>query len=142
MADHRLIKGDLFEDERGKLRFVNAFDLQEVVRFYEIAPKNVHVIRAWQAHQQERKWFYCLSGSFVINLVQVDCFDSPSDKLVPLRIEIDDSVPQVLCVPGGYATGIKATTEGSRLQVFSNFGLAASKKDDFRFPLEKWEAKW
>lgn len=142
MADHRLIKGDLFEDVRGKLRFVNAFDMQEVVRFYEIAPRDVGVIRAWQAHQEEKKWFYCLSGSFVINLVQVDSFDSPSDNLEPFRIEIDDSLPQVLCVPGGYATGIKATAEGSRLQVFSNFGLEASKKDDFRYPLEKWEAKW
>ncbi|MEZ4811244.1 MAG: dTDP-6-deoxy-3,4-keto-hexulose isomerase [Allomuricauda sp.] len=142
MADHMLIKGDLFEDGRGKLRFVNAFDLQEVVRFYEIAPKDVDVIRAWQAHRKEKKWFYCLSGSFVINLVQVDNFDSPSDNLVPKRIEIDGSIPQVLCVPEGYATGIKATSEDSRLQVFSNFGLEESKMDDFRYPPEKWDAKW
>ena len=67
MAD--LIKGNEFIDERGALRFFNDFDMGKVVRFYEIAPANTEIIRAWQGHQHEKKWFYCLAGSFVINLV-------------------------------------------------------------------------
>lgn len=137
-----LIKGSEFIDERGALRFFNDFDMGEVVRFYEIAPVDTKIIRAWQGHRHEKKWFHCLNGSFIINLVKVDDFDNPSDQLVPEKITLKSHEPSVLAVPKGYATGIKAVEEGSRLQVFSNFGLEASKKDDYRFPLNMWDALW
>ena len=142
MPENSIIKGAIFEDERGGMRFVNDFDMKEVVRFYEIIPANIDVIRGWQAHKEEKKWFYCLQGSFIINLVKVDAFDDPSAALraVPYRISADE--PKVLNVPGGYATAFKALQEGSRLQVFSNFDLQASKNDDFRYPLTQWAANW
>ncbi|MCL6266226.1 hypothetical protein [Flagellimonas myxillae] len=142
MTDYGLITGDVFEDERGTLRFVNSFDMAQIVRFYEISPKSQDVIRAWQGHQHEKKWFYCLSGTFVINLVKIDNFINPSDQLVSKKIELNSKTPAILEVPGGYATGIKASSEDSRLQVFSNFGLQESAADDFRFPSEKWSAEW
>nr|WP_299381574.1 hypothetical protein [Allomuricauda sp.] len=142
MENFGLIKGEVYSDERGTLRFVNQFDMSEIVRFYEIAPKDQTTIRAWQCHQFEKKWFHCLSGSFIINLVKIDNFNKPSDQLSPERVEIHAHVPEILEVPGGYATGIKAIAENSRLQVFSNFGLKASSEDDYRFPLEKWSAEW
>ncbi|MGX1930501.1 WxcM-like domain-containing protein [Flagellimonas sp. 2504JD4-2] len=142
MADYDLIQGEIFEDERGKLRFINAFDMSEIVRFYEIAPKNQEIIRAWQAHEHEKKWFHCMAGSFIINLVEIDNIKNPSDQLIPMRIELNAESPQILEVPGGYATGIKAASNNSRLQVFSNFGLRESGADDYRFPLEKWSALW
>nr|WP_299067430.1 sugar epimerase [uncultured Allomuricauda sp.] len=138
----QLIKGEIFEDERGKLSFANTFDMSEIVRFYEIAPKNQQIIRAWQGHELEKKWFNCLSGSFIINIIKVDSFDNPSDYLAPTRMELNSYTAEILAVPGGFATGIKATSKDSRLQVFSNLGLNESKKDDFRFPLEKWSAEW
>lgn len=137
-----LIKGEVFADDRGTMRFVNAFDMAEVVRFYEIAPKDQHIIRAWQAHKHEKKWFHCLSGSFVINVVEIDNFEKPSDDLEPIRIEMNSLVPEILAVPGGFATGIRASSENASLQVFSNATLEESKKDDFRYPLEKWTAEW
>ncbi len=142
MHNNFLIKGDLYGDERGTMRFVNAFDMAEVVRFYEIAPKDQEIIRAWQGHRHEKKWFYCLSGSFVINIVELNDFNDPSGNLTPMRIEIDSSVPEVLAVPGGFATGIKASSENARLQVFSNASLQESMDDNLRFPLEKWAAQW
>lgn len=142
MTNYGLIQGNVFEDERGTLRFVNAFDMSEVVRFYEIGPRNQDIKRAWQAHQYEKKWFHCLSGSFVINLVEVDNFESPSDQLQSQRVELSGDNPQILEVPGGFATGIKSTSNNARLQVFSNFGLKESSEDDFRYPLEKWAAEW
>ncbi|MEC8831076.1 MAG: sugar epimerase [Bacteroidota bacterium] len=142
MSNNLLIKGEVFEDERGTLRFVNAFNMEEVVRFYEIAPKNQEIIRAWQGHQFEKKWFYCLSGSFVINIVEINDFNNPSDGLIPIRMELDSSKAMILAVPNGFATGIKAASKNSRLQVFSNASLEESKDDDFRFPLGKWSAEW
>ncbi|UJH67016.1 sugar epimerase [Allomuricauda sp. SCSIO 65647] len=137
-----LIKGNEFTDDRGALRFFNDFNMGQVVRFYEIAPVNTKIIRAWQAHRYEKKWFHCLAGSFVINLVKVDNFDGPSSALIPHKLILKSDEPNVLAISNGYATGIKAIEEGSRLQVFSDFSLEASKDDDHRFPLNMWEAEW
>jgi dTDP-4-dehydrorhamnose 3,5-epimerase-like enzyme len=142
MAYRNLIEGNTFSDERGTLNFINAFDMSEIVRFYEITPANTDVIRAWQGHQKEKKWFYCNSGSFVINLVKVNDFKKPSSTIVPERFEILADSTAVLEISGGYATGFKATEDNSKLMVFSNFNLEQSKEDDFRFPLDTWKAKW
>ncbi|PWL39146.1 dTDP-6-deoxy-3,4-keto-hexulose isomerase [Flagellimonas aquimarina] len=142
MINDFLIKGEVFEDERGKLRFINLFDMSEIIRFYEIVPKNQQIIRAWQGHKHEKKWFHCLSGSFIINIIEIDNFSNPSDDLIPTRIVLSSQTPEILAIPNGFATGIMATLENSRLQVFSNFGINESKKDDFRYPLEKWQAEW
>lgn len=142
MINDFLIKGQKFEDERGTLRFINPFDMSEIVRFYEIIPENEQIIRAWQGHKREKKWFHCLSGSFIINIVEIDNFNNPSDDLTPNRIELNSQNPEILGIPSGFATGIRASSENSRLQVFSNFALNDSKNDDFRYPLEKWQAEW
>ncbi len=142
MISDFLIPGDTFTDARGTLRFANAFDMSEVVRFYEILPIDEGQIRAWQGHRFEKKWFHCLLGSFIINLVEIDNFENPSENLTPIRVELDSGKPNILAVPNGYATGIKASSPGSRLQVFSNFGLKESSEDDYRYPLEKWSAQW
>ncbi|MCL6275541.1 WxcM-like domain-containing protein [Muricauda sp. 2012CJ35-5] len=141
MHNPKIINAETFGDQRGILRSFNHFDMQEVVRFYEIAPADVDMIRGWQAHKLEKKWFYCLEGSFIINLVLIDDFEIPSDDLKSQKFELDTS-KGILCVPQGYATAIKATRNDSRLQIFSNFDLDSSVKDDYRFPLEKWSGDW
>ncbi|WP_421811688.1 dTDP-6-deoxy-3,4-keto-hexulose isomerase [Flagellimonas sp.] len=142
MQNDFLITGDTFQDERGEMRFFNTLNMSEIVRFYEISPANQNMIRGWQGHQQEKKWFYCLSGSFVINIIEINDFNKPSDNLTPIRIELDASNPKILAVPGGFVTGIKATSGHARLQVFSNAALNDSKNDDFRFPVDQWPAEW
>ena len=140
--EHQLIKGDLFSDDRGSLLCVNEFSLKSIVRFYEITPKDTSSIRAWQAHKDECKWFYCTKGAFKINLVKLDSFENPSEDLMVHTYELNSELPQVLFIPGGYANGFKASSEGSRLMVFSDFDLEASKQDDFRFETNKWINKW
>ena len=142
MVSQTLFEGFNFKDERGTLSFFNTFDMADIVRMYEIAPNNTNTIRAWQGHKVEKKWLYCNAGAFVVNLVHVDNFESPSPRLKPKRIVLDAKNPKVLEISGGYATGFKASEENSKLQVFSNFRLDESKIDDFRYPLEKWDAKW
>jgi len=142
MVFQNLIEGASFSDERGKINFFNAFEMKSVVRFYEIKPSNIDVIRAWQAHKEEMKWFYCNAGAFVVHLVQVDDFKHPSPLLKPERIILEAKNPTILEISGGHATGFKAIEENSILQVFSNFNLDESKNDDFRYPIEKWKAKW
>jgi dTDP-4-dehydrorhamnose 3,5-epimerase-like enzyme len=142
MVFHKLIEGANFTDERGGLNFFNEFDMSQIVRMYEISPSSIDSVRGWQGHKEEKKWFYCNSGSFIMNLIQVDDFNSPSKTSSPNRFVLDAKKPSVLEISGGYATGFKAEEENSKLIVFSNFSLEESKNDDFRFPLDQWVVEW
>lgn len=140
--EHKIIHGNIFSDDRGSLSFVNNFSLQPIVRFYEIEPKDTSVIRAWQGHKKESKWFYCTHGSFNIKLVKLDSFENPSENLDVFSYELNSDTPNILFIPGGYANGIKANSEGSKLLIFSNFDLETSKQDDYRYQSDKWINKW
>ena len=133
-----LVAGELFTDERGSLSFFNSLSLSTVQRMYQIAPANTAIIRAWQAHKVENKWFYCTHGSFLINLMEIDDFRNPSKTLKPKKVYLQANTPAVLHVQGGYASGIKAVTPEAKLLVFSDQSLAASSEDDYRYPLAYW----
>ncbi len=142
MVYHKLIEGKSFKDERGKLNFLNDFSMDDIVRFYEIHPANTDIIRAWQGHQQEKKWFYCTAGSFIVNLIKIDDFEHPSTSLVAERFELSANRAAVLEISGGYATGFKANQVDSKLMVFSNFDLDQSKDDDYRYDTDYFDVKW
>lgn len=127
-----IIKGDLHQDERGIVRFVNDFDMTKVKRMYCIEPK-LGVIRAWQGHKKETKWFYAAKGSFMVKTVNMVNFDK---KEYPLN----DGESNILEIQGGHYNGFEALEEGSMLMVFSDFGLEDSIKDDSRESLDK--IKW
>jgi dTDP-4-dehydrorhamnose 3,5-epimerase-like enzyme len=127
-----LIKGNTHSDERGIVKFVNNFEMKEVVRMYCIEPK-LGVIRAWQGHKNETKWLYVTKGSFIVKVI-----DMKTGWLNQYRLTQCES--DVLMVPGGNYNGFEALEEGSVLMVFSNFNIEESKADDFRESLDniKW----
>jgi dTDP-4-dehydrorhamnose 3,5-epimerase-like enzyme len=128
-----LIEGSLHKDDRGIVRFVNDFDMKNVVRMYCIEPK-LGVIRAWQGHKNETKWFYVAKGSFVVKVVNM------KTNLLNQFI-LKDLESNVLEISGGNYNGFEALEDGSVLMVFSNYTLKKSKEDDFRLSLEEkaWE---
>ena len=142
MVAHKLIEGSQHQDQRGCLKYFNPFDMKDVRRFYEIIASSTEIIRAWQGHRLEKKWFYCLTGSFVINLIEVDDFESPSHDLIPVKYVISEKETQILEITGGIANGFRAVEDNSRLIIFSNYTLNESISDDFRFPVDYWEANW
>lgn len=142
MPFHKLIEGTSYSDDRGSINFINTFQMDDITRMYEIAPNNTDTIRGWQGHKEEKKWFYCSQGAFILNLIAIDNFNLPSKTIVPQRFILEANKPSILEITGGYATGFKANENNSKLIVFSNFSLDASKKDDFRYPIEQWHAKW
>jgi dTDP-4-dehydrorhamnose 3,5-epimerase len=109
---------------------------------YQIEPANEQIIRAWQGHKVEKKWFYCVQGSFIINIVKVTNFEHPSTDVIINQNIISAHTPNVLYVEGGYASGIKATSPNSKVLVFSNLSVEASKNDDYRFKADFWKANW
>ena len=58
MIKPMLIQGGIHSDERGALAFVNSFGMEAVRRFYLIRHSDTRVIRAWQGHRTEEKWFF------------------------------------------------------------------------------------
>lgn len=120
----KVVKGNLHRDERGIVRFVNGFNMSQVVRLYCIQP-NLGVIRAWQGHKKETKWFYVAKGSFLVKTIKMNTLEKK-------EYHLNDTESKVLEISGGHYNGFVALEEGSILMVFSDFGLEESKADDFR----------
>jgi dTDP-4-dehydrorhamnose 3,5-epimerase-like enzyme len=129
------IKGGIAEDFRGSIRFVNDFDMSKVKRFYIIKNSDTSLIRGWRAHRTEQRWFYVLSGSFVIDIVKIDNWDGPSQSLVVEKIILKDTDNKVFNISTGYATTIQATSENAELLVFGDYGIEHASEDDYTYPL-------
>ena len=67
-----LIQGNISRDQRGVLKYNNDFDLTEIKRLYIIQNDSKNIIRGWQGHKIEQRWFTSLSGIFKINLIEID----------------------------------------------------------------------
>ena len=134
----RVIGGKLHTDPRGSLHSFNRLDLQSVRRMYKIKPSSKTVVRAWQGHKQERKWFYVVKGSFRIVLVKPDDWVQPSDDLPYQCFDVSADTPQILQVPGGFLNGFQALEQNSEVVVFSDKTLDESLLDDYRFDQNRW----
>ena len=135
----KTINGGVHTDERGTIRFVNDFDMAHVRRFYTIDIPNLEIIRAWQGHQSETKYFYVLKGSFLIGTVKVDTWENPSKQLTVEKTILKHSESKILIIPGGYVNGFKALEPNSSLLVFSDVTTEESTKDDYRFKSDFWK---
>lgn len=133
-----IITGSCHHDERGTLSFVNDFVMTQVKRFYLISHPDCDIVRAWQGHQYEQKWFCVVEGSFKVVLVKPDDWLNPSTNLVPIEFTLSVNPLQVLHIPGGYANGFKALEPHSKLIVYSDSSLKESESDNFRFKSDYW----
>ena len=98
--------------------------MSSVVRMYCIESKS-GVIRAWQGHKRETKWFYAVKGGFLVKTVNMD-------SLERINYNLNSSVSEVLESAPGHYNGFEALEEGSVLMVFSDFRLEESKEDDYK----------
>lgn len=136
MSVPEILQASAFHDQRGVLHALAVFDLKPIVRMYAIEPASTNIIRAWQGHFKERKWFYAASGSFEVQTIPVNLSGKP-DVAQRGQWVLSAADSAVLAIPGGYLNGFRALEASSRLLVFSDFDLVASKADDIRFSLEE-----
>ncbi len=125
-----LIKGNRFVDDRGIIRFNNEFDMTAVKRMYLIEP-TPNLIRAWQGHQIENKWFNVVSGRFEVQVV------SMTDLTVKKSIILSEDQDEVIKIEAGFYNGFKALEPQSKLMVYSDKSLNESLNDDYRLSLEQ-----
>jgi dTDP-4-dehydrorhamnose 3,5-epimerase len=138
MNKPKIIEGGFFEDNRGEMRFVNEFKFTDIVRFYFIKHIKTDIIRAWQGHRYEQKYFYPISGSFVIAWVKIDNFEKPSPDLIPDYHIVTSKKSELIYIPKGYANGIRALTPNSELMIFSDTEVEQSVKDKIRYNSSLW----
>lgn len=134
----KIVNGGVFEDERGKLFHVNDFDFSEVKRFYVIEHPDKQIIRAWQGHQFERKWFYVVSGSFCVAWVKVDNWDLPNLTTKAEYVILNANESRIITVPSGYANGLKALEPNSKIIVYSDMLLEQSVNERIKYPKDYW----
>lgn len=133
-----VIKGGFFNDHRGEMRFVNAFKFNAIKRFYLIKHPNTNFVRAWQGHEFEKKYFYPITGSFVVAWVKIDNFNNPSPILTPNHHIIKSQVSELLYIPPGYANGLKALEPNSELMIFSDMEVEESIQEKHRYDSALW----
>ena len=138
MTVPRLIEGGVHGDARGEVRHVNGFGFGGVDRFYTICPAKPCEVRGWVGHQREWKWFYAVSGEYLVGVVQPDDWNTPSSAAAVQSFKLSASQPQILEVPPGCATASMALCAGAMLMVFSSGGIDTAGEDDFRFPPDSW----
>lgn len=126
-----LISGDMIVDERGTVKFVNDFDFKNVKRFYQVENHARGYIRAWHGHKTEDKYVYVVSGSALVGVV-----DLKTEEIQ--KFILSAKKPRVLWVPANSANGFMSLEENTKVIFFSSHTLEESKKDDLRFPYDKW----
>lgn len=125
------IKGDIFADDRGFLRFVNDFDFSGVKRFYQVENYSMGYIRAWHGHKKEAKYVYVPQGSALVGIVNLETEEIH-------KFTLSSQKPSILYIPPGYANGFKTLEEKTIMMFFSTSTLKDSHGDDYRFEWDKW----
>jgi len=133
-----LINGAAHKDHRGTVAYVNDFNMSPIKRMYTITHTSTTVVRAWQAHKIEAKYFKCSKGRFVIAIVPIKDWNTPDVNSKPEVFILQADKNQVLCVPKGHANGFKALEANSELLVFSDQDLDSAKNDKYRFDQDLW----
>ena len=137
----KIISGGNHKDERGQLEFFNSFDMTDIKRLYFTTHFNVNVIRAWQGHIIENRWFLCVKGSFIVKLCKIDNWTSPSEYLKVSEYQLNSKNKEILFIPSGFVNGFKALETDSKLMIMSNYCLNELENDQVRFDQNKW-TKW
>jgi len=136
-----LIIGKGHNDQRGRMTFINDFDMTLVRRQYQISPISTFHIRAWQGHAVEKKWFQVVLGKFLVRLIPLAEMQEKISlpKIYEFILSVEDN--SVLFIPEGFANGFQALEEDSSLMVYSDKKLKEATSDDYRFPSD-YEAYW
>jgi dTDP-4-dehydrorhamnose 3,5-epimerase-like enzyme len=125
-------------DERGTVSFTNDLNLQKAVRTYKVENSQLKTVRAWHGHKLEEKWVNVEQGEFLVCVVKVDDFTSPSknSEIQTYKMSPKDGF---LYIPPNFANGAMNLTEDNAIRYYSSLTLEESLNDDFRFESDYWD---
>ena len=125
-------------DERGTVSFTNDLNLQKAIRTYKVENSQLKTVRAWHGHKVEEKWVNVEQGEFLVCVVKVDDFTSPSkdSEIQTYKMSPKDGF---LYIPPNFANGAMNLTEDNAIRYYSSSTLEESLNDDFRFESDYWD---
>ena len=125
-------------DERGTVSFTNDLNLQKAIRTYKVENSQLKTVRAWHGHKVEEKWVNVEQGEFLVCVVKVDDFTSPSkdSEIQTYKMSPKDGF---LYIPPNFANGAMNLTEDNAIRYYSSSTLEESLNDDFRFESNYWD---
>jgi dTDP-4-dehydrorhamnose 3,5-epimerase-like enzyme len=91
-------------------------------------------VRGWQGHKVEQRWLSAVSGSFEIEIVHTDFFEGSETLLKSSKFSLNALNLDILHIPPGYVTSIKALEMDSKLMLMSDYRLGEIE-DEIRYPL-------
>lgn len=138
MESPYIIKGAVFKDCRGSLKYNNDFDLLAVKRTYIIQNATVEFERGWQGHKIEKRWFSSLEGAFKIKVLKLSDWEIPRAEAEIEEFLIQSETLDILYVPDGYITKIKSEISSAKLLVFSDYHLN-EVNDNYKFDCNLFE---
>ena len=97
-------------DERGTVSFTNDLNLQKAIRTYKVENSQLKTVRAWHGHKVEEKWVNVEQGEFLVCVVNINDFTSPSKDLEiqTYKMSYKDGF---LYIPPNFANGAMNLTE-------------------------------
>jgi dTDP-4-dehydrorhamnose 3,5-epimerase-like enzyme len=128
----QFLEGKKHQDERGIITYNNDFDASEVKRIYTIENNSTDLIRGWQGHKMEQRWFSAIKGSFKIQILSIAYFEKGLKDLQPYCFVLKADQMDILHVPAGFVSSIQALEEGAKLLVLADYKLG-EVDDEFRF---------
>jgi dTDP-4-dehydrorhamnose 3,5-epimerase-like enzyme len=134
----KLIIGSCHSDPRGSLFYNNDFDSSIIKRIYVIENQNNDLVRQWQGHKIEQRWFSVITGKFKVKLIKIDDWENPSKDLDYSIFIIDGSKLNVLHVPQGYVSSIQSLEEKSKLLVMADYQLGEIN-DEYKFEVDHFK---
>lgn len=128
----QLLEGKKHQDERGIITYNNDFDATSIKRMYTIENADVHLIRGWQGHKMEQRWFSAINGAFKIQLLSIAYFEKGLKDLQPYCFVLKADQMDILHVPAGFVSSIQALEVGAKLLVLADYKMG-EVDDEFRF---------
>ena len=128
-----ILKGNSHKDFRGELFYNNSFDFSIIKRIY-IIENNSNIVRGWQGHKIEQRWFSAIKGQFKVQLIKIDNWIEPVKELKRITFNLSENTLDVLHISAGYITSIKSEEEGAQLLVISDY-ILNEISDNYKYPL-------
>lgn len=138
MVISKLITGGKHTDQRGTVYYNNDFDVSQVKRMYIIENADSTVVRAWQGHRIEQRWFSAIRGTISIKLIKIDNWEAPSKNLPVETFTLNSDQFIILHIPKGYISSIQALEKNSRLLVMADTFIGETN-DEYRLPADYFE---
>lgn len=140
-SEPKIIKGQKFFDDRGKMVFNNDFNFSDygIKRFYTIRHNQFGFVRAYHGHKIESKFCICNDGVFRIVLFPLESYSRIENQIVGKNAKtyiLNCEDGDILYVPNGYYNGFQNLSEVGTITFYSTTTLYESKNDDFRLPIE------